>query len=387
MLTCKEKTLVTVHKADNQTLISSFTLPVDKSVSVLIMEVELHGLFNNNNTIDYDNYENKELDCQSKAVSDALGVFISLLYSLAILLGLLGHGLVLAVLWRKWLNCSVMDIFIFHLSLIDSLLLLTLPLWAVDAVKGWTMGSRLFKLAGTLFKINFYCSMFMLAFISVDCYLSIVHGVQKLSRKKPMVVHGCCVIIWILCLLLSIPDWICNSTDQVKDERIYFYPYDSCHLSSRFPHYVSFVVGTLVLLFCCSSILLKLQRDSMCQQKKMGRKTVIIAVLVLVFLICWTPYSITLIVNTARPVHINSLTVVSECEWRQWTASKITAIFGLLHCAINPVIYFCFSKEFRRRALAVIKFNACESNNNDGSLWDSSGVNVNVTVQEEQGPL
>ncbi|XP_005173552.2 C-X-C chemokine receptor type 3.3 isoform X1 [Danio rerio] len=357
------------------------------------MEVELHGLFEKNNSFDYDNYENKELDCQSKAVSDALGVFIPLLYSLGILLGLLGHGLVLAVLWHKWLNCSVMDIFIFHLSLIDSLLLLTMPLWAVDAVKGWIMGSGLCKLAGVLFKMNFYCSMLMLAFISVDCYLSIVHGVQKLSRKKPMVVHGCCLIIWLVCLLLSIPEWIflksiSDSTDQVKDECIYFYPDDSWHRSSRFPHHVIFGVGTLVLLFCCTSIMLKLQRESMCQQKKIGRKTAIIAVLVLVFLICWTPYSIAFIVNTgARPVHIDPLTGESECEWRQWTASKITAIFGLLHCTINPVIYFCFSKEFRRRSQAVIKFNACESNNNDGSLWDSTADNVNTTVQEEQGPL
>lgn len=119
------------------------------------MQVDLHGLFEENNTFDYDDYEYKDI-CPSSIVSGALAVFMPLLYSVGFLCGLLGNGLVLAILWLKTLNLSVMDIFILLLTVTDSLLLLTLPLWAVDAVRGWIMGTELCKLSGVLFKVS-YC--------------------------------------------------------------------------------------------------------------------------------------------------------------------------------------------------------------------------------------
>ncbi|XP_016357179.1 C-X-C chemokine receptor type 3-like isoform X2 [Sinocyclocheilus anshuiensis] len=348
--------------------------------------VDLHGLFEDNNTFDYEDYEYKEI-CPSSTVSGALAVFMPLLYSVGFLCGLLGNGLVLAILWLKTLNLSVMDMFVLLLSVTDSMLLLTLPLWAVDAVKGWIMGTELCKLSGVLFEINFYCGIFTLACLSVDNYLSIVRGVQLFSRIKPVVVYCCCLIICVLCMLLSIPDLIFLSaiTDQGKQECIHHYPPDSWRLASRLPHL--FVLLVLVLLFCFSIILLKLRHSSKCQQKKKGQSTAIIAALVLVFFICWTPYSITFIVNTFQSMDSISSAVEEDCEGRQWTASKITAVFGLLHCVVNPVVYFCLSKEFRSRVLTVIKFSACKMESNDVSLWDSSGVNGNASVQEEQGSL
>jgi len=131
------------------------------------MEVDLHGLFKDNKTFDYDDYEYKEVICASSTVSGALAVFIPLLYTVGLLCGLLGNGLVLVILWRKRLNLSVMDIFIFHLTVSDTLLLLTLPLWAVDAVKGWNMGTGLCKLAGALFKVS-YCRLLDRSDKSVD---------------------------------------------------------------------------------------------------------------------------------------------------------------------------------------------------------------------------
>ncbi len=185
---------------------------------------------------------------------------------------------------------------------------------------------------------------------------------------------------------MSIPDWIflSVSTDQGNQVCVHYYSPDSQRLASRLPHL--FVLLVLVLLFCCSIVLLKLRHNSKCQLKKKGQSTAIIAALILVFFICWTPYSITFIVKTFQSMDSNS-PAMEDCEGRQWTASKITAVLGLLHCVVNPVIYLCLSEEFRSRVLTVIKFSACKMENNDVSLWDSSGVNGNASVQEEQGSL
>lgn len=81
-------------------------------------------------------------------------IFKPILYSLALVVGLLGNGLVLIVLWKKRAGLNVTDIFILHLCLADILLLLTLPFWAVEAVKGWIFGTPLCKLTGALFKVR-----------------------------------------------------------------------------------------------------------------------------------------------------------------------------------------------------------------------------------------
>ncbi|KAL0172369.1 hypothetical protein M9458_032680, partial [Cirrhinus mrigala] len=79
-------------------------------------------------------------------------IFIPVLYSLALVLGLVGNGLVLVILWKKRVGLNVTDIFILHLSLADILLLLTLPFWAVEAANEWIFGTALCKVTGALFK-------------------------------------------------------------------------------------------------------------------------------------------------------------------------------------------------------------------------------------------
>ncbi len=77
-------------------------------------------------------------------------IFIPVLYSLALVVGLVGNGLVVVVLWKKRKGLNVTDIFILHLSLADILLLLTLPFWAVEAANEWIFGTVLCKLTGAL---------------------------------------------------------------------------------------------------------------------------------------------------------------------------------------------------------------------------------------------
>lgn len=116
------------------------------------MQLDLHGLFEYNSTFDYSNYEYEE-ECTMKR--SFVATFVSVLYSVALVLGLMGNVLVMVVLWQKSReNWSVTDAFVLHLSVADVLLLLTMPLWAVDAVKGWIFSTGLCKVTGALFKVR-----------------------------------------------------------------------------------------------------------------------------------------------------------------------------------------------------------------------------------------
>lgn len=115
------------------------------------MQLELHGIFEFNDTFDYSDYKYED-DCDTG--SSFLAIFLPILYSVAMVLGLTGNILVLLVLWQKRRNWSMTDAFVLHLSIADILLLLTLPVWAVDAGKWWSFGSVLCKLSGVLFKVG-----------------------------------------------------------------------------------------------------------------------------------------------------------------------------------------------------------------------------------------
>lgn len=82
--------------------------------------------------------------------------FIVVLYSLTFVVGVLGNGLLLGVLVQSRRAWSVTDTFILHLALADVLLLVTLPMWAVQAARadGWTFGTPLCKITGSVFMVR-----------------------------------------------------------------------------------------------------------------------------------------------------------------------------------------------------------------------------------------
>ena len=81
-------------------------------------------------------------------------VFVPVLYTVVLVLGLLGNGLVLAVLGQLRRGWSVTDTFVVHLAVADTLLLLTLPFWAAQAASEWHFGTPLCKITGALYQVG-----------------------------------------------------------------------------------------------------------------------------------------------------------------------------------------------------------------------------------------
>ncbi|XP_026795754.3 C-X-C chemokine receptor type 3 [Pangasianodon hypophthalmus] len=349
----------------------------------MAVRLDLHGLFENNSTFDYSDYEYKS-DCTR--TTSFVAIFVSILYSVALVLGLVGNILVLVVLWQKRRSWSVTDAFVLHLSMADMLLLLTVPVWAADAVQGWSFGTGFCKLAGALFKINFCCSIFLLVCIGLDLYFSVVHAGQMCSRTRPWQVQLICLAVWFFCLLLSIPDWMylkaaSGSEPEDYTECVYEYPSEASRLASQLLYLMlGFLLPAIVLLCCYACVLPQFRSDQRVQKKR-----AVILALVLAFFISWTPYSIALLSDT---FHFSSNKSKGDCEDRRWTAVRSTAVLGFLHSCSNPLIYFCFSEKFRHWVLTIVKCGSCAVDSGDFFPWDSREIEEATSVpQEEKGPL
>ncbi|XP_041083024.1 C-X-C chemokine receptor type 3-like [Polyodon spathula] len=277
-------------------------------------------------------------------------MFHPLLYSLVFMLGLLGNGLVIAVLLQVKRSWNVTDTFILHLALADSLMVVTLPFWAGEAVHGWIFGTGLCKLAGFTLKVNFYCGIFFLCCISLDRYLSIVRAVRMSSQGKTKLVRASCVTVWALSILISFPDLVFLKEKKIKNA-------SSCFDESTIPWQlilsfrliVRFIFPSAVMVFCYSKILYKLSRSQELQKRKAMK---VIQALVVVFFVCWMPYNVVILVDIFLRGGVPESRAHQRCYL--YVARILSLNLGALHCCLNPFLYTFVGDKFRKKLFQLI---------------------------------
>lgn len=179
------------------------------------------------------------------------------------------------------------------------------------------------------------------------------------SRTRPLRVQLSCLAVWFFCFLLSIPDlmYLKAEKDPRRGEKIecdHHYPTTTLRLASRvIYHALGFLFPAVVLLYCYSRVLLRLQCGSQGAQKQ--RAVRVVLALVLAFFITWTPYNITLLVDTLY--NNQSTNNITTCDTTTVLdiALTITSTLGYLHCCVNPVLYAFVGVKFRRHLLDMIK--------------------------------
>lgn len=274
--------------------------------------------------------------------------FLPALYSLLFLLGLLGNGAVAAVLLSQRTALSSTDTFLLHLAVADALLVLTLPLWAVDAAVQWVFGSGLCKVAGALFNINFYAGAFLLACISFDRYLSIVHATQIYRRDPWLRVALTCIVVWGLCLLFALPDFIFLSASY--DQRLnatrcqYNFPQVGNTALRVLQLVAGFLLPLVVMAYCYAHILAVLLVS---RGQRRLRAIRLVVVVVVAFAVCWTPYHLVVLVDILMDLGV----LARNCgrESHVDVAKSVTSGMGYLHCCLNPLLYAFVGVKFREQ--------------------------------------
>lgn len=203
--------------------------------------------------------------------------------------------------------------------------------------------------------MNFYCGLFLLTIICLDRYLSIVHHKVMLSNKKPSLTLISCIVVWLYSLILIIPDLISTvDWNDPPDENTL-----CVHRYSHVPiyHMLNFLLPTAILVICCSCVLIRLHRISKGLQKH--RSIVVIVSLVVVFLLCWVPYKITLIVDAHRR-KATATKGGSAAGHPLDTALLVTSIFGCVHASLRPLLYIGLSANFRKWCVAMLRCTTAE---------------------------
>ncbi|XP_028923062.2 C-X-C chemokine receptor type 3, partial [Ornithorhynchus anatinus] len=282
-------------------------------------------------------------------------------YGLLFLLGLLGNGAVAAVLLgRRGPPLGGTDTFLLHLVAADALLVLTLPLWAVEAARGWLFGAALCKLAGALFSVNFYAGAFLLACIGFDRYLGVVRAPRLYRRGPRGRALRTCWAVWGLSALLALPDLLflsARAEPRLNATRcLHLFPPAGRTALQLLQFGAGFLLPLLVMGFCYARILAVLL-GSRGRGRRRRRATRLVVAVVAVFALCWTPYHLVVLADAL--VDLGALARDCEREARLDAARSVASGLGYAHSCLNPLLYAFVGDKFRARLRLLLARWGC----------------------------
>ena len=283
------------------------------------------------------------------------------LYLLTFVFGLLGNTLTIVVVLRYKKMRNVASFFILNLAVADDLFIFSLPFMAHSTFrKHWVFGSALCKLMSAFYGINLYASIFTMVLMSVDRLLAVAWPLRSMRYRTVGKAAIVCVAVWLCCAVIMTPYWMYAHTQPLPDGAHYrciiSWPSHSLlkHLWfwTNFELLIGFIVPIIIMMLCYGLLIRHLMhnRGIFQDQSKtpIKRVTVMVSIVTIVFVICWTPYHILKYANTTNAGYYMSHNVSPTHSDRVKFAifNTVAQALVFLSSCCNPVIYGISSQNF-----------------------------------------
>ncbi|XP_047457747.1 atypical chemokine receptor 3a [Mugil cephalus] len=322
-----------------------------------LRELNLSETFTNITSVD-------TMLCATAFNRNALLYSMCVLYTFIFIIGLAANALVLWVNIRAQRDSTPRHethMYIAHLAVADLCVCVTLPVWVSSLAQHghWPFGEVACKLTHLMFSVNLFGSIFFLACMSVDRYISVTrHGDEGGPRRK-FVRRCACVGVWLLALVASLPDTYFLRTVKSTHGDITLcrpvYPDDNSR-EWMVGVQLSFILLGFVLPFPVIAFFYALLAraftrtpssalaSSPIEQERRVSRRVILAYIV-VFLACWGPYHSVLLADALSQLGLVPLTCGLENVI--YVALHLTQCLSLLHCCFNPILYNFINRNYR----------------------------------------
>ncbi|XP_069509641.1 G-protein coupled receptor 182 [Ambystoma mexicanum] len=296
--------------------------------------------------------------CEIELDENVKRVMIFILYLIIFIVGLVANLLVVWVNWQSWKSRSAINIYILNMALADLGVVLSLPVWMLEVVLNysWLWGWFLCRFTHYFYFANMYASIFFLTGLSVDRYLCTRSTLLFWRQHQQKIRRGLCITIWVLALLLPLPEVVHMQTiDSFDPICIFMAPFESYDEWALAVSVLTTIIGFLIpfpIILVCNILTARYIKTS---NKPDSRKHCwLIYAYIIVFLICWLPYHLTLTLLTLQGNHIALNCYVVHLLYFFY---DLIDCFSLLHCLANPILYNFLSRNFRAKLItAVVKY-------------------------------
>ncbi|XP_073331857.1 uracil nucleotide/cysteinyl leukotriene receptor [Pagrus major] len=268
-------------------------------------------------------------------------------YILVFFLALNGNSLALWIFSHQRGSSSPANIFLIHLAVADLSYVIILPLRATYHLTGghWPFGEVPCRVAGFLFYVNMYASLYFLACVAGDRYLAVVHAVRSLKIRRARYAHIISFSLWALVTVSMAPLLVTHQTAEVDGVTVCLQLYrEKASRNALISLAVAFTPPFLATLSCYLLIIYSLHRGSRLEPALKLKALRTIGLVMLIYVVCFLPYHMsraTFILGYNHPD--------VSCQTRRGLslANRLTSSLTCLNGAMDPLIYLFGAEKFR----------------------------------------
>ncbi|XP_027416777.1 kappa-type opioid receptor isoform X3 [Bos indicus x Bos taurus] len=286
-------------------------------------------------------------------ISPVILVIITAVYSVVFVVGLVGNSLVMFVIIRYTKMKTATNIYIFNLALADALVTTTMPFQStVYLMNSWPFGDVLCKVVISIDYYNMFTSIFTLTMMSVDRYIAVCHPVKALDFRTPLKAKIINICIWILSSSVGISAIVLGGTKVREDMEVIEcslqFPDDDYSWWDLFMKVCvfvfAFVIPVLIIIVCYTLMILRLKSvrllsGSREKDRNLRRITRLVLVVVAVFVVCWTPIHIFILVEALGSTAHSTAALSSY---------YFCIALGYTNSSLNPILYAFLDENFKR---------------------------------------
>uniref|UniRef100_H3DDA2 Proteinase-activated receptor 1 n=1 Tax=Tetraodon nigroviridis TaxID=99883 RepID=H3DDA2_TETNG len=248
-------------------------------------------------------------------------------------------------------------IYMLNLACADLLFGLLLPFKISYRYHGndWIYGSFLCRVVTAAFYCNMYCSVLLIMGISIDRFLAVVYPLKSLTWRSPLTALAVCLAMWVLALSGVAPLLISEQTLYLSDLNI-----TTCHDVQdpdivQFYHVYFFPIYSTVFFFIpliftvvfYTCIIQALAATNLDTRSKKTRAMIMTVLVLVLFVVCFAPTNIILMVHYVQLVH--------ESSDRSYQAYLLSLCVGTVSCCLDPLVYYFGSSQCQRQVAALLR--------------------------------
>lgn len=285
-------------------------------------------------------------------------------------LGVLGNGLALWIFCchlKPWKSSTVL---LFNLAVADFLLIMVLPFRACYYYSNlqWMFGETVCNICLFMLAMNRSGSTFFLMAIAGDRYMRVVHPHHPINSLSVSKATWGALALWLFTISMTAHVFSLEHVNTTYCESFTIDTQAHRELSwHRFEFLLSFYIPLLVILYCTIRIIVHLRRRQLAQQAKIRKALCLMAVVVVLFTMCFLPSNIVQVLIWIRIHNFPSTLPTSEvCPALEGLSNGffITIILTYLNSVLDPVIYYFSSpaiKNFFRKTLRLPQTDTAET--------------------------
>lgn len=302
--------------------------------------------------------------CNVFTYKEAARILFPIFYVIVLVVSVFGNSLVLYITCQRKKKFNSTTLYLINLAISDTLFTLALPGRITYYIRGfdWPFGEHFCRLTAVIFYSNTYTGIAFMTCISIDRYLAMVHPHRCLKFRSLKVVRGICVLVWIIVFLETSPLLFKNMTNKWENQQTCM-EYSNLGESLQTTYgllaacFIGFCVPLGLILGCYSKINSKLSRMAKenpmtSRSGKSTRAKNMILLILLSFMLCFSPYHINIIQFALRRLHHQP-----SCEEKRAFKMSLQVTVSMMNfnCCLDPVIYFFAIKTYKQRVISLFK--------------------------------